>query len=193
MPETEIKTKSKEIQIITDRVINAINLATHLHHGHVRRDEHNTPYISHLFAVAMLLKSVTNDEDVIIAGLMHDALEDVADYEYEHLEADCGQRVAKIVQGVTEIKSMPYQERKVNYLETLKLGMIESVLVSVADKLHNLKSLKDVHYSHNMNKETQILIYREVLKIGQERLINAHGEAHPLVVALESELGSFEI
>jgi (p)ppGpp synthase/HD superfamily hydrolase len=138
----------------------------------------------------MLLKSVTNDEDVIIAGIMHDALEDVADYEYEHLERDCGVRVAKIVQGVTENKTLPYRERKIDYLEKLKVGMVESVLVSVADKLHNAMSLKDVHASHDMNVDTQKKIYNEVLNIGKERLNNAHGEVHPLVVELERVLES---
>ena len=181
---TEIK--SKEIQIISDRVINAINLATRLHNGHVRKDEYNTPYISHLFAVAMLLKSVTNDEDVIIAGVMHDALEDVADYEYEHLEADCGKRVADIVVGVTENKALPYKERKLDYLEKLKVGMIESVLVSTADKLHNLKSYHSMGDEH---KHTgHIMLYRAVLEIGKERLVNAHGEVHILVLELEREL-----
>ncbi len=179
--------KSKEIQIISDRVIDAINLATRLHHGHTRKDEYNTPYISHLFAVAMLLKSITNDEDVIIAGLMHDALEDVAEYEYEHLERDCGPRVAQIVRGVTENKTLPYKERKIDYLEKLKVGMVESVLVSVADKLHNLKSYHSMGDEHK--HAGHIMLYRAVLEIGKERLMNAHGEAHPLVLELERELG----
>ncbi len=175
------------MQIITPKIINAINLATRLHSGHIRKDEHNTPYISHLFAVAMFLASVTDDEDIIVAGLMHDALEDVADYEYENLEADCGKRVADIVAGVTENKILPYKDRKILYLENLKTGSLESLMVSVADKLHNAISLSDVNDSHNMNKETQIQIYTEVYNIASSRFEKDSRE-FSLVLELEKAI-----
>jgi (p)ppGpp synthase/HD superfamily hydrolase len=122
---------------------------------------------------------------------MHDSLEDVPDYEYENLEQDCSKRVADIVRGVTEIKSLPYRERKMDYLENLKTGMCESVMVSVADKLHNLKSLSDLKDNKKYNTDFmqgQILLYREVLKISKDRLKNKNGEDHPLVLELEKEL-----
>jgi (p)ppGpp synthase/HD superfamily hydrolase len=142
----------------------------------------------------MLLKSVTNDEDMIIAGLMHDSLEDVPDYTYDMLVKDCGLRVADIVLGVTEDKKLPYRDRKVLYLANLKTGKIESVLVSVADKLHNLKSLADLKEDKKYNTDflqTQIMLYKEVLKIGKERLNNKNGENHILVLELEKELVNF--
>ncbi len=177
------------MQIITPKIINAINLATRLHSGHIRKDEHNTPYISHLFAVAMFLASVTDDEDIIVAGLMHDALEDVVDYEYENLEADCGKRVADIVAGVTENKILPYKERKILYLENLKTGSLESLIVSVADKLHNAISLSDVHESHGMNVDTQKRMYGEVLSIARERFLSPSKE-FSLVLELEKTISA---
>ena len=184
----------------TQNIINAINLASRLHREHLRKDEGQTPYISHLFAVAMYLSSVTHDEDIIIAGLMHDSLEDVADYEYEDLMRDCGERVASIVAGVTENKTLPYKERKLLYLENLKTGSFESLIVSVSDKLHNALSLRDVHVDHNMNVETQMTIYREVLAIATERFItsnlsadNLDQPAHaytPLIEELRSVVGN---
>ena len=177
--------------IPTPKIISAINLASRLHREHTRKDVDNTPYVSHLFAVAMFLASVTDDEDIIVAGLMHDALEDVADYEYENLLADCGERVANIVAGVTENKTLPYKERKALYLENLKTGSIDSLLVSLADKTHNAMSLCDVHDSHNMNADTQILIYTEVLKIAQNKILDTTSREYQLVKKLEEELESF--
>lgn len=132
----------------TPRLDEAIKLASRLHRTQIRNDIGKTPYISHLVAVAMLLSEVTNDEDVIIAGMMHDSLEDVPNYTYEQLVKDCGERVAHIVMHVTEPlnankghdEQIPWLERKEAYLEVLRNGGIESALVSTADKIHNTES-----------------------------------------------------
>ena len=80
----------------------AIKLASHLHRNQTRNDNNKTPYISHLMSVAMILTHVTDDKDIVIAGLMHDSLEDVPHYTYDMLVEDCGKRVADIVKHVTE-------------------------------------------------------------------------------------------
>ena len=104
-------------------------------------------------AVAALLSEVTDDEDIIIAGLMHDSLEDVPGYTYEKLVEDCGHRVAEIVKHVTEplnankdsSEQLPWLTRKEAYLEVLRKGGLESAMVSSADKIHNTESfIKDV-------------------------------------------------
>ncbi len=180
--------------LISDKIINAINLASILHKTQVRKGINETPYISHLFAVSMILKSVTDDEDIIIAGLMHDSLEDVPDYTYDMLIKDCGPRVADIVLGVTEDKKLSYKDRKVSYLKNLKTGKVESVLVSLADKLHNLKSLASLKQDEKYNTDflqTQIMLYKEVLEIGRDRLKNKNGDSNVLVLALEKELEDF--
>ena len=56
--------------IFTPRLDEAIKLASRLHRDQVRSDSERTPYVSHLMAVASLLSSVTDDEDIVIAGLM---------------------------------------------------------------------------------------------------------------------------
>jgi len=99
-------------------------------------------------SVAMLIESVTDDEDTIIAGLMHDALEDVPGYTYEQLVEDCGIRVAEIVKHVTEPldpnknddEQLPWLQRKEVYLQMLRSGNTQSVIVSAADKIHNTES-----------------------------------------------------
>lgn len=134
--------------IFTPRINEAIKLASHLHRNQIRKDVSSTPYISHLFSVAMILTSVTDDEDIIIAGLMHDSLEDVPHYTYEMLVRDCGVRVADIVTHVTEPldaskgenDQLPWLTRKEKYLENLASGGIESAMVSTADKIHNTES-----------------------------------------------------
>lgn len=96
----------------------------------------------------MILREITTDEDIIIAGLMHDSLEDVPDYTYESLVDDCGERVAKIVKHVSEPldpnknldEQLPWLVRKEAYLNNLRGGTIESALVSAADKIHNTES-----------------------------------------------------
>lgn len=136
------------IMHFTPRINEAIRLASRLHKDQTRRDSSHTPYISHLVAVAMILREVTTDEDIIIAGLMHDSLEDVPNYTYDLLVEDCGERVAKIVKQVSEPldpnknqdEQLPWLVRKEAYLNNLRGGTIESALVSAADKIHNTES-----------------------------------------------------
>lgn len=134
---------------LTPRIQSAIFLAAQLHKNHTRKDKQKTPYITHLFSVMLLLSEVTDDEDILIAGLMHDALEDVPDYTLAKLTEDCGERVAHIVQNVTEALNanvgddmqLPWLARKEGYLRILKEADEESILVSCADKIHNITSL----------------------------------------------------
>ena len=134
--------------IFTSRINEAVKLASHLHRNQTRKDTNNTPYVSHLFAVAMILASSTDDEEIVIAGLMHDSLEDVPHYTYTKLVEDCGSRVADIVTHVTEPldadkldnEQLPWLTRKEVYLKNLKEGGKESAMVSAADKIHNTES-----------------------------------------------------
>ena len=177
----------------TPRLDNAIKVASHLHRFQTRNDAKKTPYISHLIAVAILVASATDDEDIIIAGLMHDALEDVPNYTYEQLVLDCGVRVAEIVKHVTEPldankekdEQLPWLERKEAYLQSLKSGGVESALVSTADKIHNTTSfLTDAREEGEMfmsrfgsSIKNRLWFHEEVLAIVTEKL---HKD-HPLV------------
>lgn len=134
--------------LLSKRLSHAINRASELHRVQLRRGVDMTPYISHLYGVMYLLTKATDDEDVLIAGLLHDSLEDVPGYNKEKLEEEFGARVTSIVFGVTEPldanKDMndqkPWLERKEAYTLALKNGPAESALVSCADKIHNLMS-----------------------------------------------------
>ena len=126
---------------LSPRINQAIRLASHLHRNQLRMDSLKTPYVSHLFSVAFLISSATDDEDTIIAGLMHDSLEDVKGYTIEDLKNDCGEEVAEIVKHVTEpldankmdSEQLPWLQRKEEYLKNLTSGGVKSALVLVCE------------------------------------------------------------
>lgn len=174
----------------------AIKLASHLHRNQTRKDSNQTPYISHLMSVAMILTHVTDDQDIVIAGLMHDSLEDVPHYTYDMLVADCGVRVADIVKHVTEPldanklenEQLPWLTRKEVYLENLRAGGIESAFVSAADKIHNTECfIADVKREgesflskFGSSMLNRLWFHEQALSIIEEKL----GKEHPLVQRL---------
>jgi (p)ppGpp synthase/HD superfamily hydrolase len=147
---------------LTPRLKRAIDVASTAHKAQFRGDK-TTPYVSHLFGVALQLANYTSDEDVVIAGLLHDVLEDVDTdiYSANDLKRDFGERVLGIVQGVTEDKSVKDpQERRKLYLMQLETDTLESLMVSAADLTHNLmsnvlqfKATGKVHGSWNAKPE----------------------------------------
>lgn len=161
------------------RLLRAINTAAWAHRDHVRKGT-TIPYVSHVFGVMHLLSQVTADEDIQIAGLFHDILEDVPEeYSAEEMEEDFGPRVVKLVRGVTKDDSLEsWQDRADAYIEHLRAADDGSVLVSAADKLHNLLSILADHESigaelwgrFNSGKERQQWWYRQIYTVAAERL-----------------------
>ncbi len=181
---------------LSPKIQKAINLASRLHEGQVRKGDLHLPYISHPFAVAWILNSYTDDEDVIIAGLLHDVLEDVKNYYYGDLLKSFGERVAKIVKEVSEDKNpneesdevATWLERKNKYLIALENDCDEALLVCAADKIHNLQSMIEAYQvkgealwdNFNAPKDKKLWLYEEILKILKQRLQN------PIVAELEA-------
>lgn len=125
---------------LSPRLMQAMNTAAVSHRDHVRKGS-GIPYIAHLYAVMHLVSQVTEDEDVLIAALLHDTLEDVPDiYPETRMRAEFGGRVTDIVLGLTKDDSLPdWQARADAYLQHLaQHAPDESVLIACADKLHNL-------------------------------------------------------
>jgi len=127
------------------KIEQAIRAAGVLHADQSRKGTAPFPYITHLIAVSFILRDYSEDEDVIIGALLHDTLEDT-DYTSEELEADFGKKVREIVEGVTETKKhekkdFTWAERKDKYLEALSKAPRESLLISAADKIHNMRSI----------------------------------------------------
>ena len=133
------------------RVEQAIRAAAVLHKDQVRKGPMPFPYVTHLVSVAFILHDYTDDEDVIIAGLLHDTIEDT-DYTPEELQQDFGEDVRKIVASVTEPKTdskgnlLQWPDRKRVYLKQLKSASSEALLVSAADKIHNMRMMVEAYY-----------------------------------------------
>ena len=188
--------------IFSSRIDEAIKLASHLHRNQTRIDAQSTPYISHLVSVAIILSEATEDEDIIIAGLMHDSLEDVPGYSYERLVKDCGEKVASIVQHVTEPldanksedEQLPWITRKEAYLENIRKGGVESALISTADKIHNTESLiKSAHHEDEAylsrfksSLANKLWFHEQVLFIVEEKLGKENILIKKLTTSIES-------
>ena len=165
---------------LTPKIQKAIKRASVLHLGQTRKGD-GTPYILHPYSVAFILSHYTEDEDLVVAGLLHDVLEDVDGYEREDLQKEFGERVARMVSDVTEDVSLKKEkgekeswiERKTKYLEHLSTVSSDSAMLSCADKIHNLSSMIEGYREQgdklfkkfNAPKEKRLWYYEEVLKI----------------------------
>lgn len=99
------------------------------------------PYMSHLAGVGILLAQHHFQEEVIVAGVLHDCMED-AGISFEDLTSLFGIRVATLVQHVSEPdKSLSWEERKQQYLEYFPKKPWEAQAISLADKLDNFRSI----------------------------------------------------
>lgn len=170
--------------ILTPKIEKAIKKASLLHQGQSRKSEVSVPYITHLFSVAAILSNYADKEDVIVAGLLHDTLEDTP-YSEEELELEFGKNVKEIVLSVTEIfyhqKSkniFSWKERKNRYIENLKIAGADALMVSAADKIHNLQTMIDDYRKHGPviwarfkgSQEDHLWFFGTVLVILEERL-----------------------
>jgi (p)ppGpp synthase/HD superfamily hydrolase len=171
-----------EIMKFTPRLEKAIRTATMAHRNQKRKGS-DLPYIIHAYGVMCIASQVTDDEDIFISCLFHDILEDVPEeYSEEQMLKDFGERVVNIVKGVTKDDSLlSWQERADAYLYHLaNVASDESVVVSCADKIHNVMSiLNDYELVGDKlwerfkgDKEQQQWWYVSVLSITKSRLPN---------------------
>jgi (p)ppGpp synthase/HD superfamily hydrolase len=143
-----VKAKAKPIRIkpvkLGPRFERAFLFATKKHVGQARKAS-TVPYIAHLMGVASLVLEFGGDEDMAIAALLHDVVEDCGGAPMlAEVRRRFGKRVAKIVEGCTDSyrnPKPPWRERKETYLQHLKSANAETRLVSVADKLNNVRSI----------------------------------------------------
>ncbi|MBN2412018.1 HD domain-containing protein [candidate division KSB1 bacterium] len=123
-----------------DKIEKAILFASKAHKGQCRKKT-NIPYISHPFTVAFLLMKEQCSEDVIIAGLLHDLIEDTS-VTLQEIETEFGENVAKIVRDCSEPDGrISWEERKNNTIQKLRNAPLEVKYVACADKLHNICSM----------------------------------------------------
>ena len=132
---------------LTERFNDALVFAASLHHKQTRKGPLEVPYISHLLGVASLVLEADGDEDMAIAALLHDAVEDQGGYEtLDRIREKFGERVAHIVGGCTDDFTghgrISWCERKTKYIAHLREETDEETrIVSLADKVHNARAI----------------------------------------------------
>lgn len=173
----------------------ALDMAHH-YHGNQKRKGAETPYFGHILGVASLVVDEGGDEDEAIAALLHDAPEDQGGEEtLEEIRAEFGERVARIVHGLSdtfEDPKPPWRKRKEDYLAHLREETDRSVLlVSIADKLHNARSIvldradfgEQVWERFTGGREGSLWYYGELVKIFDERFPGALADEFRLTVS----------
>ena len=161
-------------------VLRAYEFGAQAHEGQTRMS--GEPYISHPVAVAQTLADMHLDPQTIIAAILHDVVEDT-EVDLEKLEANFGQEVAALVDGVSKLDQMQFTSRAEAQAESFRkmmLAMIEDIrviLVKLADRMHNMETLDA------MPREKQARIARETLEI-YAPIANRLGINH-MKVALE--------
>jgi (p)ppGpp synthase/HD superfamily hydrolase len=138
------KTNSLKPPALGPRLQRAFRYAAEKHDGQTRKQT-AVPYLSHLMAVASLVLEAGGDEDMAMAALLHDVVEDCGGMpRLREIRKQFGSRVANIVEGCTDSFGEPkaeWVERKKDYLREVKHADVETRLVSASDKLHNVRTI----------------------------------------------------
>ncbi len=140
----------------------AYNYSVEAHSGQLR--ESGESYITHPLGVALILTELELDLVTIVAGLLHDVVEDTS-VTLEQIRAEFGEEVAALVDGVTKLSRLDFTSKEEQQAETLRkmfIAMaqdIRVVLIKLADRTHNLRTLR------YLNTDKQKEIARETLEI----------------------------
>jgi guanosine-3',5'-bis(diphosphate) 3'-pyrophosphohydrolase len=157
---TRVKSYHAEADLSVVR--RAYEFSAKAHKGQLRRS--GEPYLQHPIAVAGVLASLKTDVTAVVAGLLHDTLEDTLATP-EELEKEFGKDVVHLVDGVTKIGKITfrnYEEKQAENFRKMVLSMaddIRVVLIKLADRLHNMRTLE--HLSKAKRQE----IAQETLEI----------------------------
>ena len=122
-----------------NQIEEAIEVAAEAHQGQYRKGT-STPYITHPYAVGLILMDAGCTEAVIVAGILHDTVEDT-DLTLEFIQERFGNDIADIVDGCSENKALRWRARKTERIEALRTASPEICIVTCADKLHNLRTI----------------------------------------------------
>ena len=120
----------------------AILFATKAHDGQ-RRKTDNVEMIFHPFTVGMILQREKMDDDTVIAGILHDVVEDTK-YSIEDIKNIFGKNVSDKVEEVTENKKLEWKERKEEAIKKIRTASLEGKMIECADKINNLETLYDL-------------------------------------------------
>ncbi|XP_053768374.1 guanosine-3',5'-bis(diphosphate) 3'-pyrophosphohydrolase MESH1 isoform X2 [Desmodus rotundus] len=124
------------------QLLEAADFAARKHRGQRRKDPEGTPYINHPIGVARILTHEAGITDIVVlqAALLHDTVEDT-DTTLDEVELHFGAQVRRLVEEVTDDKTLPKLERKRLQVEQAPHSSPGAKLVKLADKLYNLRDL----------------------------------------------------
>src|SRR5690242_18790763 len=146
----------------SELVKRAYDFSLQHHAGQTRAS--GEPYLVHPLEVANLLADMKLDSVAISAGLLHDSVEDTS-VTIEEIKTQFGDQVAHIVEGVTKISKIDFaskEEQQAENVRKMMLAMVDDirvVLIKLADRLHNMRTLE------HLSPERQTKIAKETLEI----------------------------
>ena len=157
MRRTQLRSVDRKFVPLSTRFDHALLFAAQVHRDQDRKKS-GIPYISHLLGVASIVLDYGGDEEMAIAALLHDAVEDQGGRPMlKIIEQIFGPRVAKIVDGCTDSyvedpkKKEGWEQRKFRYLRRVRHEDAETRFVSAADKLYNVRAvLRDLRYNGDL-------------------------------------------
>src|SRR5580704_3367399 len=171
-----MKLKRQKVTPLGPRFERALLFATRKHAGQHRKGT-AVPYVAHLLSVAGLVLEAGGDEDLAIAALLHDVVEDCGGAPMlKEVRHRFGARVAKVVDGCTDADTYPkppWRERKETYIRHLRSADADTRLVSAADKLNNVRSIlsdyraigESVWSRFNGGRDGTLWYYRTLLDV----------------------------
>lgn len=179
----------------TNKIISAYNLCVEAHGDQLRNS--GEPYYIHPLEVSYILADMELDQDAIIAGLLHDVIEDTP-YGYEKLKSEFGEEVAYLVEGVTKldkIKSNSREEAQMENIRKMILAMakdIRVILIKLADRLHNMRTMKFMTEEKQREKSHETLeVYAPLAhRLGISKI---KGELEDLSIKYLDSVGYYEI
>jgi len=175
------------------KLYDAIELAARAHRGQVRKGT-EVPYLVHPLAVAGILIRCNCPEHLVIAGLLHDTLEDTP-VTLEEIRSQFGREVAELVVALSEPdKKAPWEERKAHTIAYLEQKATPDVLlVAVADKLDNMRAIREglagdgeaFWLRFNRPRENQKWYYQRLAGVFERRISAGAGVALAHAFTLE--------
>jgi myo-inositol-1(or 4)-monophosphatase len=125
---------------MTNLIQKAIILAMKAHEGQYRKGDEKVPYVLHPLEVGIILSRFTDNENLIVAAILHDVVEDT-DIELESIKSEFGEDIAKLVEILTEDKSIEDRtQRKTQYLNRL-VNYKVAYMIKAVDALTNMQDL----------------------------------------------------